>query len=89
MVWLGVDIATNQEIKLFNEGKEREEEIVELFSLEEKILYSLGKKTIDFDDLLKKIRNYSSSGLPFARYKELSDKLRAWDDIEYKELKKK
>lgn len=81
---LGVDEDYLAEIKKYNNEQQRIKEIKEFFYIEEKIRLLLQQSK----DIMWSIRNFTESGLPITRYKQLSDKLRAVNNDTYAQLKK-
>jgi len=81
---LGVDLVKQDEIRRFNDFKQREADITELHVLEKRILEIMR---LHKDDILFILRTYTGYGFPVARYMELSDKLGASDELVYKQLK--
>jgi hypothetical protein len=77
-----------EEIRRYNDLKLQEDEIAEFKRAENKIksvFVTFDEKTMNI--ILYCLRQYSDDGLPFKRYKELSDKYRFYDKEKYESVK--
>lgn len=79
---LGIDLNFYAEVKKYNIAKQKEEDMIELKSLEAKIKYYMGVHK----DVCACLRKVTEDGFPVKRYKELSFKYKLYDDEVYKNL---